>query len=68
MAAMYGEVVSARHLTPGLVRVVLGGTGLDAFETNDSTDAYVNVAIPPSGASYGPVFDPREVVETHGSA
>ena len=66
MATMYGEVVSTHRLTPGLVRVVLGGAGLDAFEMSDSTDAYVNVAIPPTGASYGPVFDPREVIDTHG--
>jgi NADPH-dependent ferric siderophore reductase len=30
----------------------------------DSTDTYVNVAIPPVDAPYGPVFDPREVRET----
>ncbi len=66
MAATYGEVVSTHQLTPGLVRVVLGGAGLDSLEMPDSTDAYVNVAIPPAGAPYGPVFDPREVVEAHG--
>lgn len=69
MAAHHGEVVSATHLTPSLVRVVLGGPGLDDFEMPPSTDTYVNVAIAPPGAEYGPVFDPREVVETQpGSA
>jgi NADPH-dependent ferric siderophore reductase len=68
MAAHHGEVVSATRLTPSLVRVVLGGPGLDAFEMLDSTDTYVNVAIAPPGAPYGPVFDPREVVETHPEA
>ena len=64
MATMYGEVVSTERLTPTLVRVVLGGSGLDGFEMPDASDTYVNVAIPPVGASYGPVFDPRDVVET----
>lgn len=65
MAAHHGEVVSATHLTPSLVRVVLGGSGLDAFEMPATTDTYVNLAIAPPGAGYGPVFDPREVLETH---
>ncbi len=61
MATMYGEVLTTERLTPSLVRVVLGGPGLDAFEMPADTDAYVNVAIAPAGAPYGPVFDPREV-------
>ena len=35
-----------------MVRVILGGPGLDGFEMPDATDAYVNVAIPPAGAPY----------------
>lgn len=58
---MYGEVVSTTWVTPAMVRLVLGGDGLDGFMMPDSTDAYVNVAIPPKGAPYGPVFDPTEV-------
>jgi len=58
---MYGQVVSTRRLTPGLVRIVLGGPGLDGFAMPDATDAYVNVAIPPSGAPYSGVFDPASV-------
>jgi NADPH-dependent ferric siderophore reductase len=65
MAAHHGEVLTTTRLTPTLVRVVLGGPGLDAFEMPEDTDAYVNVAIPPRGADYGPVFDPREVLATH---
>ncbi|WP_240770276.1 siderophore-interacting protein [Nocardioides sp. GY 10127] len=66
---MHGVVTSVERLTPSLVRVVLGGDGLsgfwpDAGETPD-TDAYVNLALPPAGADYGPVFDPAEVKETH---
>jgi len=64
MAAHHGEVVTTTHLTPTLVRIVLGGPGLDAVEMPESTDAYVNVAIAPPDAGYGPVFDPRDVLET----
>lgn len=61
---MHGHVVRTERLTPGLVRVVLGGPGLDGLTMPDATDAYVNVAIAPAGAPYGPVFDPAEVRET----
>lgn len=63
---MHGRVLRTSRLTPGLVRVVLGGDGLAGFvmpqvRGGDATDAYVNIAVPPEGAAYGPVFDPREV-------
>ena len=61
---MHGEVLRTQQLTPSLVRVVLGGPGLAGFEAPADPDAYVNVAIPPAGASYGPVFDPDEVKAT----
>lgn len=58
---MYGRVVTTERLTPYLVRVVLGGPGLDAFEPVAHTDAYVNVAIPPAAASYEAPFDLDDV-------
>ncbi len=58
---MHGQVVSTRWLTPDLVRVVLGGPGLEGFAMPAATDTYVNVAIPPAGAPYGGVFDPATV-------
>lgn len=61
---MHGEVLRTQQLTPTLVRLVLGGPGLDDFRAADGTDAYVNVAIAPAGAAYGPVFDPDEVKAT----
>jgi NADPH-dependent ferric siderophore reductase len=61
---MYGEVLRTQQLTPALVRLVLGGPGLVEFRPAEGTDAYVNVAIPPAGAAYGPVFDPDEVKAT----
>ncbi|QBR94434.1 siderophore-interacting protein [Nocardioides euryhalodurans] len=58
-------MISADHLTPAMVRVVLAGGDLDRLEMPDATDAYVNVAIPPPGAPYRGVFDPREVKDQH---
>jgi NADPH-dependent ferric siderophore reductase len=58
---VHGVVESTEWLTPALVRVVLGGPGLTGFEMPADTDAYVNIAIPPAGAPYGPVFDPAVV-------
>ena len=60
---MYGEVIRTETLTPSLVRVVLGGDGLAGYGHVPFTDAYVNVALPPAGASYSAPFDPAEVRE-----
>jgi NADPH-dependent ferric siderophore reductase len=54
---MYGEVVSTARLTPHMVRVVLGGKGLDAFEPTVHTDEYVNCFFVPDGAPYAVPFD-----------
>lgn len=62
---MHGHVVSTTRLTPALVRVVLGGPGLAGFVMPDATDAYVNLAIPPAGAPYDAVFDPKAVRAEH---
>jgi NADPH-dependent ferric siderophore reductase len=63
--AHHGTVETVEWLTPALVRVVLGGPGLAALEVPGDTDAYVNVAIPPAGSPYEPVFAPAEVRERH---
>lgn len=63
---MHGEVIHTRRLTPSLVRVVLGGGDLHRFEMVDAADAYVNLALAPSGAPYDAVFDPGEVRESSG--
>jgi NADPH-dependent ferric siderophore reductase len=57
----YGEVVSTETLTPQLVRVVLGGVGLDGFATPAGTDAYVNAFFVPDGAPYAVPFEDDEV-------
>jgi NADPH-dependent ferric siderophore reductase len=48
-------------LTPRMVRIVVGGDGLDGFGAGEFTDHYVKLLLPPPGASYGPPFDPAEV-------
>lgn len=58
---MFGQVESTTRVTPAIVRVVLGGEGLAGFAMPPHTDAYLNVAIAPAGAPYGPVFDPKVV-------
>lgn len=54
---MYGEVITAETLTPQLVRLVLGGEGLDAFQPSEPSDSYVNCFFLPDAADYGVPFD-----------
>jgi NADPH-dependent ferric siderophore reductase len=59
----YGTVLRTERLSatdPGLVRVVLGGPGLDGFEAVPWTDAYVNLLFVPDGAPYAVPFDLAE--------
>ncbi|MCW2819069.1 MAG: NADPH-dependent ferric siderophore reductase, contains FAD-binding and domain [Marmoricola sp.] len=58
---MHAVVQRTSRPVPQLVRVVLGGGDLDSFEALPATDAYVNLALRPAGASYGEVFDPAAV-------
>ncbi|HET7070844.1 MAG TPA: siderophore-interacting protein [Nocardioides sp.] len=60
---MHGRVARTERLTPGMVRVVLSGGDLDHLVMPDATDAYVNVAFRPAGASYDEVFEPTDVRE-----
>lgn len=62
---MHARVLSRIDLTPRLVRVVLGGEGLTGLQLPVATDAYVNLALPPAGAPYGAVFDPKQVRDEH---
>lgn len=55
--AIYGEVLEVRHLTPRMVRVVLGGDGLAQFTPTPWTDQYVNALFVPEGAPYEVPFD-----------
>src|SRR6478609_1625171 len=60
---MHGEVVSVERLSPQLVRVRLGGPGLDGFVDAGRADAYVNLQFPPPGAPYAVPFDGPAVRE-----
>jgi NADPH-dependent ferric siderophore reductase len=42
------EVVRTEQIAPHMVRVVLGGAGLDTFTPSEFTDSYVKIAIVPS--------------------
>ena len=44
-----------------MIRIVLGGSGLDNFTPNESTDQYINAYFIPENASYSPPFDLEEV-------
>ena len=54
-------VRSAEWLTPGMVRVVVGGHELDDFAAGVWTDHYVKLQLPPPGADYAAPFDPEKV-------
>ena len=62
---MHGRVTTTEQLTPGMVRVTLGGGDLEHLSMPDATDAYVNAAFRPEGATYDEVFDPQAVRDTH---
>jgi NADPH-dependent ferric siderophore reductase len=62
---VHGRVTTTEQLTPGMVRVTLGGRDLEHLSMPDATDAYVNAAFRPEGATYDEVFDPQTVRDTH---
>jgi NADPH-dependent ferric siderophore reductase len=63
LAGMHGVVREITWPAPNYARVVLGGDGLQGFEARAETDSYVNVAIPPKGATYAAPFDLAELKE-----
>ncbi|MFF8954742.1 siderophore-interacting protein [Streptomyces sp. NPDC014894] len=52
-----GRVVHTERLTPHMVRVVLGGEGLDGFAVEGFTDSYVKLLFGQEGVSYPAPFD-----------
>lgn len=54
---MFGRVERVEPLSPHMVRVVLGGAGLDDFTPGPWTDSYLTVYLPPPGAPYTVPFD-----------
>lgn len=55
------QVSRVSHISPEMVRVVLGGEGLHGFPVGAFTDHYVKLLFPPEGASYGMPFDAEQV-------
>ncbi|MET9376973.1 siderophore-interacting protein [Streptomyces sp. NPDC002992] len=57
------RVLHTERITPHMVRVVLGGDGLDAFELGEYTDHYVKLLFAPEGVSYPEPFDMDRIRE-----
>jgi NADPH-dependent ferric siderophore reductase len=58
--SFHPAVRSVEHLTPSLVRIVLGDD-LHGFAAGAFTDHYVKLHFPPAGAGYGPPFDVADI-------
>ncbi len=56
-----GRVVRVERLTAHMVRVVLGGAGLDGFTAGQYTDHYVKLLFPVEGVAYPEPFDIRAI-------
>jgi NADPH-dependent ferric siderophore reductase len=52
------------RVSPHVLRLVLGGPGLEGFAAGAFTDHYVKLLFAPPGATYGPDFDLAEVRAT----
>jgi NADPH-dependent ferric siderophore reductase len=60
---LHTNVLSVEHLSPRMVRVVVGGDDLDGFGAGAFTDHYVKVQLPPPGAEYAAPFDAEAIKE-----
>ncbi|MFF9149259.1 siderophore-interacting protein [Streptomyces sp. NPDC055051] len=59
--ATEAQVVRTERITPHMVRVVLGGPGLDGFDADTYTDHYVKLLFAPEGVSYPEPFDMERI-------
>ncbi|WP_328376033.1 siderophore-interacting protein [Streptomyces sp. NBC_01020] len=57
------QVVRTERITPHMVRLVLAGEGLDAFDAAEFTDHYIKVLFAPEGVSYPEPFDMARIRE-----
>ncbi|MGW7563354.1 siderophore-interacting protein [Streptomyces sp. NPDC054757] len=57
------QVIRTERITPHMVRLVLGGEGLDAFDASEFTDHYIKVLFAPDGVSYPEPFDMARIRE-----
>jgi NADPH-dependent ferric siderophore reductase len=58
---IHTTVARVEPLTPGMVRVVVGGDDLEGFGAGDFTDHYVKLALPARGADYTAPFDAEDL-------
>ncbi|MEV7671429.1 MULTISPECIES: siderophore-interacting protein [unclassified Streptomyces] len=61
--ATEARVVHTERITPHMVRLVLGGPGLDGFEVGEYTDHYVKLLFAPEGVTYPEPFDMERIRE-----
>ncbi|MGA4803004.1 siderophore-interacting protein [Streptomyces lavendulocolor] len=61
--AREARVVRTERLTPHMVRVVLGGDGLDGFAADEFTDHYVKLLFGAPGVTYPEPFDMARIRE-----
>ncbi|MFF0557312.1 siderophore-interacting protein [Streptomyces sp. NPDC004266] len=59
--ATEARVVHTERITPHMVRVVLGGPGLDGFSAGTYTDHYVKLLFAPEGVVYPEPFDMERI-------
>ncbi|CAM5368146.1 siderophore-interacting protein [Streptomyces tanashiensis] len=59
--ATEARVVHTERITPHMVRVVLGGPGLDGFAADTYTDHYVKLLFAPEGVAYPEPFDMERI-------
>ncbi|MFE4972949.1 siderophore-interacting protein [Kitasatospora sp. NPDC056651] len=57
------QVLRTERITPHMVRLVLGGAGLDGFDAGEFTDHYIKVLFAAEGVSYPEPFDMARIRE-----
>ncbi|TCK19972.1 siderophore-interacting protein [Pseudonocardia endophytica] len=58
------EVLRTEQLTPHMIRIVAGGSGLAAFPDTPHTDRYVKIVFPRPGVEYPEPFDMDAIHES----
>ncbi|MEV6794028.1 siderophore-interacting protein [Streptomyces sp. NPDC051320] len=61
--ARAAQVIRTERITPHMVRLVLGGAGLETFDASEFTDHYIKVLFAPEGVSYPEPFDMARIRE-----